>query len=107
MTWAAMWTQAWHPVPCSTAPLGPCLVEPWARLLPRSSCRWRFCPRAARAPSSSNSSRTGNEGVRLPDPRLLPAFSSSGCLVSAEVAPRLSNKDECFSDPLPSPPALS
>lgn len=68
----------------------------WARLLPRSPCRWRFCPRAARAPSSSNSSRTGNEGGRLPDPRL-PTFSSSGCLVSAEVPLRLFNKgDEAF-----------
>uniref|UniRef100_A0AC11D2G6 Capping actin protein, gelsolin like n=1 Tax=Ovis aries TaxID=9940 RepID=A0AC11D2G6_SHEEP len=28
--------------------------------------RWRFCPRAVRVPSSSNSSRTGSEGGRLP-----------------------------------------
>jgi len=41
-------------------------------------------------------------------PCLLPAFSSSGCLAPAEVAPRLFNKgDKCFPRSLPSPPALS
>ncbi|ELW69313.1 Macrophage-capping protein [Tupaia chinensis] len=35
--------------------------------MPRT-LRWRFCSRAVKAPSSSNSSRTGNEGGRLPAP---------------------------------------
>lgn len=46
--------------------------------------------------------------MRMGAPRLLPAFSSSGCLVPAEVAPRLFNKgDKCFPRSLPSPSALS
>ena len=37
-----------------------------SQTLPCHPYRWRFCPRAARVPSSSNSSRTGNEGGHLP-----------------------------------------
>ena len=43
-----------------------------SQTLPCHPYRWRFCPRAARVPSSSNSSRTGSEGRRLPAPTSYP-----------------------------------
>uniref|UniRef100_A0A8C2QXF9 Gelsolin-like domain-containing protein n=1 Tax=Capra hircus TaxID=9925 RepID=A0A8C2QXF9_CAPHI len=67
--------------------------------------RWRFCPRAARVPSSSNSSRTGSEGGRLPAPT---SYSLAPPLAScAEVPLPMVNKgDQCFSCSLAALPAL-
>lgn len=76
------WRQGWQP--CETSP--------------RYPCRWRFCPRAVRVLSSSNSSRTGSENP--PCAHLLPACSSSHCLVSAELPLQTHSIKETVLSPL-------